>query len=102
MQRADFLALAKRRVTPPPPPAPEPGTGSSLSGLGAELRHTLRLLRRAPAFAGAVIAVLALGIGATTAAFELIYSALLAPLPYADADRLVMVWEHKLDRKRVV
>ena len=69
-----------------------------LSGLGGELRHTLRLLRRAPAFTAAVVAVLALGIGATTAAFELVYSALLAPLPYADADRLVMVWEHNLTR----
>ena len=73
---------------------------ASLSGLGGELRHTLRLLRRAPAFTAAVVAVLALGIGATTAAFELVYSALLAPLPYTDADRLVMVWEHNLTRGR--
>ena len=79
---------------------PEPGSGSLLSGLGGELRHTLRLLRRAPAFTVAVVAVLALGIGATTAAFELVYSALLAPLPYTDADRLVMVWEHNLTRGR--
>ena len=40
------------------------------------------------------------GIGATTAAFELVYSALLAPLPYTDANRLVMVWEHNLTRGR--
>ena len=100
MRRADFLALARRRVAAPPPPVPEPGTGAAWSGLGGELRHTLRLLRRAPAFTAAVVAVLALGIGATTAAFELVYSALLAPLPYADADRLVMVWEHNLTRGR--
>ena len=99
LQRADVPALARRHATPPPP-VPEPGSGSIVSGLGGELRHTLRLLRRAPAFTVAVIAVLALGIGATTAAFELVYSALLAPLPYTDADRLVMVWEHNLTRSR--
>jgi len=99
MRRADVMALAARQAVPPPP-APEPGNGSALSGLGGELRHTVRLLRRAPAFTAAVVAVLALGIGATTAAFELVYSALLAPLPYADADRLVMVWEHNLTRGR--
>jgi len=101
LQRADVPALAARRAVPqPPPPAPEPGSGAFLSGLGGELRHTLRLLGRAPGFTLAVVAVLALGIGATTAAFQLVYSALLAPLPYADADRLVMVWEHNLPRNR--
>jgi putative ABC transport system permease protein len=99
MQRADFLALAGRR-TPPPPPVPEPGRGSFATGLGGELRHTVRLLRRSPTFTAAVVGVLALGIAATTAAFSLIYSALLAPLPYADADRLVMVWEHNLTRNQ--
>ena len=100
MQRADFLALAHRRITSATPPAPEPGSGSLLSGLGGEVRHALRLMARAPAFTAAVVAVLALGIGATTAAFGLVYSALLAPLPYPDADRLVMVWEHNLTRGR--
>ena len=99
LERADVPALARRHSTPSPP-VPEPGSGSLLSGLGGELRHTLRLLRRAPAFTVAVVAVLALGIGATTAAFELVYSALLAPLPYTDADRLVMIWEHNLTRGR--
>ena len=43
LQRADVPALARRHATPPPP-VPEPGSGSLLSGLGGELRHTLRLL----------------------------------------------------------
>ena len=60
----------------------------------------MRLLRRAPVFSLAVVTVIALGIAATTAAFSLVYAALLAPLPYPDADRLVMVWEHNLPRNR--
>ena len=98
LAQADIPALSSRHV--PPPPVPEPSSGSVLSGLGGELRHTLRQLRRAPVFTTAVVAVLALGIGATTAAFALVHAALLAPLPYADADRLVMVWEHNVTRNR--
>jgi hypothetical protein len=37
----------------------------------------------------------ALGIGVTTAIFGLLYSVLLAPLPYAHCDQLVMVWSHQ-------
>lgn len=99
LRRADIAALATRRAAAPPP-VPEPGTGALFSGLGSELRHCLRLLRRSPTFTFAVVGVLTLGIAATTSAFSLIYSALLAPLPYADADRLVMVWEHNLPRDR--
>ncbi|MGD9902706.1 MAG: ABC transporter permease [Vicinamibacterales bacterium] len=101
LRRADMMALAHRPPAPPLPPVPEPGRGSAwFSGLGGEVRHTLRLLARAPGFAVAVVAVLALGIGATTAAFQLVHSALLAPLPYPDADRLALVWEHNLPRGR--
>lgn len=101
MQRADLVALARQRQPrPAAPPAPEPGAGGLLSGLAGECRHTLRGLRRAPVFAAAVVSVLALGIGATTAAFALVYATMLAPLPYADADRLVMVWEQNIPRNR--
>lgn len=98
LERADFAALPARR--PSPAPIPDTHGRSLLSGLGGELRHAVRLLARAPGFSVAVIAVMALGIAATTAAFSLVYSALLAPLPYPDADRLVMVWEHNLTRSR--
>ena len=98
LARADIPSLSTRHAAPPP--VPEPSAGSALRGLGGELRYTLRQLRRAPVFTTAVVAVLALGIGATTAAFAVVHAALLAPLPYADADRLVMVWEHNLTRNR--
>ena len=100
LRRADLAALAARRQPAPLPPAPEPASGAGFAGLGREIRHASRLLARAPGFTAAVVIVLALGIGATTAAFAVVHAALLAPLPYPDADRLVMVWEHNLTRGR--
>jgi predicted permease len=56
-----------------------------------DLRHALRLLRREPGFAGAVVLTLAVGIGATTALFALVEAVLLRPLPFDRADRLVVL-----------
>ena len=52
-----------------------------------------RSLRRRPGFVIAMVAVLAVGIGANTAVFSMLDAVLLRPLPYPDADRLVMVLE---------
>lgn len=55
----------------------------------SELRFAARRLRRVPIFAGAVVLVLALGVGTTTAMFSLVNAILLAPLPFPEPDRLM-------------
>jgi putative ABC transport system permease protein len=55
-----------------------------------DVRFALRMLRRAPGFTLTAIVTLALGVGATTAIFSVVDAVLLAPLPFADADRLVV------------
>ena len=60
--------------------------------LVADIRYALRGLWKNPAFALAAIVSLAIGIGANTAVFSVASALLLHPLPYADADRLVILW----------
>ena len=58
-----------------------------------DVRYAWRNLRRNPGFAAVAIATLALGIGGLTAMFSAFDTILIRPLPYADPDRLVMVWD---------
>ena len=59
--------------------------------LGGDLRHALRALPRRPTFTFAAVLTLALGIGATTAIFSVVYSVLIKPLPYPNSDELVRI-----------
>jgi predicted permease len=63
------------------------------SGLGSDLRFAVRSLRQRRSISLAVVATLTLGIGATSALFSVVYAVLLRPLPVADPDRVVMVYQ---------
>ena len=93
--RFDVLPPRPARGGPPPSPTPfvaSPATGQSLNLPGA-IRLAVRQLRLRPGFAVITILVLALGIGASTTVFTVVDSVLLRPLPYADPDRLVTLWD---------
>ena len=65
-----------------------------LEKFARDVRYGARTLTRSPGFALVAILVIALGIGATTSLFTIVHAVLLAPLPFRDPDKLVMVYEH--------
>jgi predicted permease len=64
---------------------------ASMDRLRLDLRLTVRALRRTPAFAATVVVVSAIGIGATTAVFTLLYAVVLQPLPFRQPDELALL-----------
>jgi putative ABC transport system permease protein len=72
-----------------------------MSGISHDLRYALRQLRKSPGFTAVAVITLALGIGATTAIYTVLYATFLAPMPYPDSEQLVMVWS-KLNGERQV
>ena len=72
----------------------------AMSAALSDLKHGIRVLVRTPLFTACTIAALAIGIGSTTALFSVVNAMLIQPLPYQDADRLLVIWEHNLPRNR--
>jgi predicted permease len=62
--------------------------------LRQDLKYSLRTLAHSPGFTATAVVVMALGIGATTAVFTIVDRVLLRPLPFAESERLVRIWEN--------
>jgi predicted permease len=73
------------------------GWESRLETFWQDLRYGLRQLRRNPGFTAVSIITLALGIGANTAIFTLVYSTLLRSLPFPQADRIVVIHDTRIE-----
>ena len=74
--------------------------GRTIEVLLQDVRYGLRVLRKNPGYACATIATLALGIGANTAIFSLIYGVFLRPLPYRDGGQLVVLHQNVKQSKQ--
>src|SRR5690606_40590501 len=68
------------------------GKGGGMDGTWTDVRYAMRSLVNRPLFSGLAIVTLAVGIGATAAAFTVVRAALLAPLPFEEPEELVQFW----------
>jgi predicted permease len=66
-----------------------------------DLRFAARMLRKNPAFTVIALLVMALGIGASTAIFSVVYGVLLRPLPYPQPDKIIRLWELNAEGRRM-
>jgi len=75
----------------------EPRTGIAMNALYQDLRYALRRLARTPLFTGGALLIIAVAIGANTAAFTVVNHLLLTPPPFGDPDRVVNVYQDSDD-----
>ncbi len=92
--RAPLAIGARERHAVPPAVPITNGDGVMLNTM-QDLRFAVRMLARNPGFTALALLTLALGIGATTAIFSAVYPIIVEPLPYPDANRVVMVYERE-------
>ena len=71
--------------------------GFMLESVAHDVRYAFRQLRKNAGFATTVVVILALGIGAITAIFSTVNPILFKPLPYPQANRVMMIWERQSD-----
>jgi len=91
LMRAARAARRRRIATATEPP--RPGAFRPVSAFMRDTAYGARLLAARPSFTAVAVLTLALGIGANTAIFSIVHDMLLAPLPFPEAERLVMLWE---------
>jgi predicted permease len=91
MLRERALRASSRRYARWVVATPSPNRIGIMEQVVREIRHAVRRLVRAPAFTLASLVTLALAIGANAAIFTLVHRVVLAPLPYADSERLVLL-----------
>ncbi len=82
--------IPRRAVHPPTPQRDR----NMLKSFRQDFWYALRMIRKTPIVSAIAVASLAIGVAANTTVFSLMHSWLLRPLPYPDADRLVVVWEN--------
>ena len=91
--RSERRALHHRSRRPTVVVPPPVGSASRFAALAQDVRYAARLLRRRPRHALLTIVTMALGIGATTVLFGVTYGVLMKPLPWPNADRVVVLKE---------